>query len=267
MSSTRQKDEERFYLDRFLILMNWIPESVQSSERPDFVVTLEGNRIGIEVSMYHSRAKDARGRPRRAMEEHWNCLQEELMKQVLGHKELSGACGFLQFKEQRLPTRRERSEFVREVINLSSRHCPKHEREEKELSLADHATQCPTAARYLEEIRLVGIPATWEHNLTVAFAGPEDGDLLALVSDKAKKTESYDKSNLQGLWLLIVSGELLSQATRRILAEELNEKVDLNDALKQSLFDKTFLFQYMRDRVLQFDRSLACWRLLKEEQH
>ena len=265
MSSGRQKDEETFYLDKFLRTMNWDVENVERRERPDFVVTLRGSRIGIEVTMFHSNAKDAAGRTRRATEEDCNKLQKDLMREVEKHSALSGVYGFLRFKNLEVPSARERSAFIQEVIDLSLAQCPSEE-EEKIISLTDHATECPLAARYLEDIRLVnvGTHAMWAHNLIVAFAGPSEDELAAVVQNKVRQAEGYDTTGLEELWLLIVSGELLSQATRRIFVEELNECGELNGPLTRSAFNKTFFFQYMRDRVSEFDRARGTWSVAKD---
>jgi hypothetical protein len=256
MCEQEQKNEEEFYVQKFFEVMGWGAERIKRHERPDLIVTLRGHRIGVEVTMFHSAATDADGRPRRAMEQDCERIMQQLMKEVRRQTPLRGIHGYLKFQDFRVPSHEERSNFVAELVKvaLSERPPPG---EEKRVFLEEHATNCPTATRYIETLKLVnkGFHATWGHNLGVAFAGPSERDLPDLVQKKVGEAKSYKTEALDELWLLIVSGELLSQAARTISAEELNAWEEVTIPLNQSLYDKAFLFQYMRDRVLQFDRS------------
>jgi len=201
------------------------------------------------------------------MEEDLNRLLEKLMKAVRGHRGLCGVHGYLKFRDFRLPRPQERAIFVHDLVNLSVAQRP--ERGDKRvLSLAEHSAAYPVSARYLTTLKLVnkGFDATWNHNLGVAFAGPSERDLPARVQEKVRKTKNYKTEHVDELWLLIVSGELLSQASRTISPEELNGWEDVTTPLNESLYDKAFLFQYMRDRVLEFDRSSGCWTIAQKGQ-
>ena len=67
----RKKREECAYLQEFLSLMKISPQSLECGESPDFIVVIDDARVGIEVTVYHSLATGADGRPRRAVEEDW----------------------------------------------------------------------------------------------------------------------------------------------------------------------------------------------------
>lgn len=50
-----KKKRERFFLDRFLESIGLQPDGIEEREGPDFVLTLEKKRIGIEVTHLHIR--------------------------------------------------------------------------------------------------------------------------------------------------------------------------------------------------------------------
>ena len=70
-----QENRERFYLDKLLTALRMKPDSVErGANPPDFLLTLDGSRIAVEVTEFHS-ATDVGGHPRRAVEEEWQKIQ------------------------------------------------------------------------------------------------------------------------------------------------------------------------------------------------
>jgi len=45
-----KKQHERFLLDRFLELQGISPACIEARESPDFLIDLEGRKVGIEVT-------------------------------------------------------------------------------------------------------------------------------------------------------------------------------------------------------------------------
>jgi len=59
-----KKQHERFLLDRFLELQGISPTRVDESESPDFLIDLEGRKVGIEVTELFIRSR-SKGHPQR----------------------------------------------------------------------------------------------------------------------------------------------------------------------------------------------------------
>lgn len=59
-----KKRRERFLLDRFLEIQGISPTCIQESESPDFLVDLEGRRVGIEVTRLYIRGNKSKAHPR-----------------------------------------------------------------------------------------------------------------------------------------------------------------------------------------------------------
>jgi hypothetical protein len=58
-----KKQHERFLLDRFLELQGITPTDIVPREHPDFLIDLEGRKVGIEVTELSIRSR-SKGHPR-----------------------------------------------------------------------------------------------------------------------------------------------------------------------------------------------------------
>ena len=60
-----KKQHERFLLDRFLELQGISPTSIKPLDPPDFLIDLEGRRVGIEVTELFIRSSKSAEHPNR----------------------------------------------------------------------------------------------------------------------------------------------------------------------------------------------------------
>ena len=88
-------------------------------ESPNFIVPLEGKKVGIEITEHHSAFVTSGGKPRRAIEQEWVEFQRKIMEHVEKHKELKETNGLLFFKNFRLPSKSETTKFIDALLNLS----------------------------------------------------------------------------------------------------------------------------------------------------
>src|SRR5271165_1813064 len=58
-----KKQHERFFLDRFLELQGISPTCIQELEAPDFLIDLEGRKVGIEVTELFIRRNKSEAHP------------------------------------------------------------------------------------------------------------------------------------------------------------------------------------------------------------
>lgn len=246
---SRQKQNERFYLDKFFALLGKMPNEIQSGESPDFIVILQQKRIGMELTDFHSDLKRENDRSRRAIEETWMLLQKMIMEEVGKCNELKETNGFLFFKKLELPPKSKHKKFTRELIKLSlemlNLDC-------KEIMPGNNY---PFLNKYLKKFRLekVGCHTTWKWNYNVSFIGLTEIELMDTIKPKIEKTFGYKKEKeLNELWLLITSGYRLSQAMGIHLLEKLNTYDRLNNLLSQSGYKKIYLYQYMFDVIYEW---------------
>ena len=77
-----KRRRERFYLEHFLRLMGIKPQGIECDESPDCLVGIDGKRLGIEVTEFHSSARGTGGYSRRLIEQEWEKLQAMIMFEI-----------------------------------------------------------------------------------------------------------------------------------------------------------------------------------------
>ena len=81
MTRASQKKEEIFYLEKFLEGIECKPQYIDADrERPDIIISIEGERIGIEVTNFHILPDKNQNFTRRQVEEAWLELQDKIKK-------------------------------------------------------------------------------------------------------------------------------------------------------------------------------------------
>jgi len=248
--TSEQKQNELFYLNKFLALLGKVPKEIQSGESPDFIVILEQKKIGIECTEFHSDLKGETGRPRRAIEETWLLLQRTIMKEVGKCNELKETYGFLFFKKLELPPKSKHGEFTSELIKLSLEMINSGYKQIKP------GGNYPFLNKYLEKFCLerVGYYSTWNWNYDASLIGVTEEELIDAVKSKIEKVVTYKQKNIGELWLLIISGHRLSQTMPPppFLEHQLNDFGQLNELLKASGYTKVYLYQYIFDTIYEW---------------
>jgi len=103
MSKVKKEDIEPEFIER-------------GDDPPDFIVTIDGKRVAIEETEFHSNATGANGRPRRAVEEEWRKLQQLIERERKQFPDLDRVNGLLFFKCLQVPSMREWPAFVKELL-------------------------------------------------------------------------------------------------------------------------------------------------------
>ena len=245
---SKKKENERFYLDKFLALLGKVPNEIKPGESPDFIVILQQKKIGIELTDFHSDSKGEGGRPRRAIEETWVLLQRTIMEEVEKCNELKETNGLLFFKKLELPPKSKHGKFTDELINLSLKMINSGYKEIKP------GENYPILNNYLKKFRLekVGCYITWGWNYNVSSIGITEEELINAARSKIKRVGIYKEKNIDELWLLIISGYRLSQAMGIRLSDKLNSFDQLNNLIRQSGYNKIYLYQFMFDVIYEW---------------
>lgn len=238
---SKKKENERFYLDKFLALLGKVPDEVKSGESPDFIVILQQKKIGIELTDFHSDSKGEDGRSHRAIEEAWMVLQRTIMEEVEKCNELKETNGLLFFKKLGLPPKSKHREFTDGLIKLSLEMINSGYKEIKP------GGNYPILNKYLKKFCLekVGCYITWEWNYNVSSVGITEEELINAAKSKIERGGIYKEKDIDELWLLIISGYRLSQAMGIRLSDKLNTFDQLNNLIRQSVYNKIYLYQFM----------------------
>ena len=244
----KKKENERFYLDKFLALLGKMADEIHPEESPDFIVSIASKKIGIELTDFHSDLKGENGKPRRAVEEAWRLIQGTIMEEVNKCNKLKETFGELFFKKLELPPKSKHKIFTDELIKLSL------EMIDSGYKKINPGGNYPLLNKYLEEFHLekAGCYITWKWNYNVSFVGITETRLINATKSKIEKVVKYKEKNVDELWLLIVSGDRLSQAMGLNLSYKLNTFDQLNNLLRHSGYNKIFIYQYMFDVIYEW---------------
>jgi hypothetical protein len=256
-----QEKKERFYVDKFLVVLRLVTESIErGANPPDFILTQGKKQIAIEVTEFHSDATGPAGHPRRLIEQEWAKLQQLCEQERKRYPDLNNISGLLFFKKLMVPSRVERLQFARELLEFSGKSLKCLTGKGGDFSSFD--INSPLLKKYLRRLHL-GLSKcyiTWDWNHSASSVGLNEPEMKKTIS---RKLESPRPRGVSENWLLIVSGHQLSQSMGLPDVEELNAFQEVNEALLNGPFDKVFIFQYMFDRVLLWEHSSG-WVELRE---
>ncbi len=250
MSYPTQEQEERIYLDKFLEALGICPDRIdRGSDPPDLVMTIKGQRVAVEATGFHSAATGEVGHPRRSVEQEWDAIRETISERRQAHPELDSVNCRIAFKGLLVPPRRQHMAFADELISLV---------QDKADQVTDTPVQWagldgyPLLTEYLDEVALSrpGCYTTWDWDRNVASVGLSEEELKKIVLPKLEVQRSADVAEN---WLLVVSGYRLSQSMGVAHVDAVRDYGCLNTAIARGPFDKVYVFQYMYDRILQWD--------------
>ena len=142
MTRWKRKVEELHSLKEYLRIVGLeLPtSSIVEGERPDFILTIGGKRVGAEVTDFHVPGG------RREVEEHWQRLRQWPML-LLDYPRYRSV--ELNFKALRLPPQNDLHRFVADVIALTSHAASADERIQIDPArhpvLAKYLIDCPSS--------------------------------------------------------------------------------------------------------------------------
>ena len=253
--ANEKKQRERFYLDHFIKVTGLCPLCIEpGADPPDFVVILGGRRIAVEITEFHSGAKGTDNSPRRAVEEEWDRLRRLIEKERAGDAILKEIGTQVFFKGLRVPSRRERAQFVSALLAFVRKEAGSLTR--NRTRFGEFGDDFPLLQAYLKclDIYIAGCYISWEWNHNAAWVGLGENELCNILRPKLGKPRI---DGVDEYWLLVVSGPHLSQSLGVPQIEEIRTWQQLNAHLGQGPYDRIYVFQYMVNRVLLWKPSVG----------
>lgn len=246
---------EEFYAKKFLELFDISYNRIaKGDDPPDLVLFLdESLKIAIEMTEFHSNVTSPSGKPRRAIEENWNVLLKEIRQQRKNHPVLNCVSCVIFFKTLDLPKKKSYDQFVSDLISLLL------EKENELTSTFKEYSACFKTGPLTEFVQKIIASKTrcnyieWNWNHSAAAIGLSEEELKTAISSKVLTT--FHRNRFKEVWLIIVSGHEMSQAMGLPHIERLNEFRDVNAMLDKSQFDRSFLYEFMFDRILERERD------------
>ena len=160
MTRDTQKQRERQILNFYLQKVKLSAIVLQGPEPPDFVLEIEGRRIGVEVMEYHQQFKTSDGYSRREVEAAWKKVRDYIATFRRSRREFDSLSVLLWFKAIRVPSSGEMPRFVEElaVVLAKVRPAPNSESVRVELSSFDSST----LKKYVHAITVAYVEAYME---------------------------------------------------------------------------------------------------------
>lgn len=256
-----KKTSERKQLDNFLKIMQYNASDVKPTEENglDFIID---SKIGIQITEYHSGAKEKNGCQRRQVEQAGLKLHNELIKSVKKIHALKEIWGVLEFKQLRLPPGGEYVKFIDEIMKVSLDNLPMQKGEKKVIIPSD---KYPLMKKYLKQLKLTKemSPAQWDWpGLNCVWLGPIEDEFKSIIKEKIEK---WTKTDFKETWLLIVSGEFMSQTLppdKSDLLSRLNSYQRCNQMLKNSGFSRAYVFNMDFNVVFEYNASSNKWTIV-----
>jgi len=250
----QQEYEELCYLKKFLGRMEIEPENIEhGSAFPDFFIRYRSGRIAIEVTEYHSLREGLGGHAWREVEQEWRRIQSLLVEVKKQYSALDDVMGYLFFRDLEMPPTKQHKQFVTELFEFGVSQCESLTEERKWFN--SFPANYSLLSKYLKKIWLKrenhSYVKTWEY-AHATHVGISEKELEACISEKLTKVRP---SEIAENWLLVVSGNAMSQQIGLTHVDEFNDFIQVNNRLKNSCFDKVFFFQYPYQRVLRWSRS------------
>ena len=250
-----KKQHERFLLDRFLELQGISPASIEPLDPPDFLIDLEGRKVGIEVTELFIRSNKSEAHPQpeeepllQAAESITNLIASKARKNYFdaGNPPVLSTIWF----SDRITLDKKKGDQIAELIahqiqtmslqNSQAVAWRSSEDENEERSLFESVAIIQTYR--VPELRF----ARW----TVARAGLvaclTSKHLQEVIDKKAEKIGAY-KKYAEEIWLLIV-------ADRTRPSQKLSVAPDLPLDSVSSPFTKTFYYCYAAEEVIDLTK-------------
>jgi hypothetical protein len=249
-----KKQHERFLLDRFLELQEISPASIEPLDPPDFLIDIEGRKVGIEVTELFIRSNKSEAHPQleeapllQAAESITNLIVSKARKIYFdaGNSPVLSTIWF----SDRITLDKKKGDQIAELIahqiqtmslqNSQAVAWRSSEDENEERSLSESVAIIQTYR--VPELRF----ARWTVAGPGLVATLTPKHLQEVIDKKAKKINGYKKV-AEEIWLLIVVDRTRSSQKISVMPD-----FPLNSI--SSPFAKTFYYDYVFGEVFSFE--------------
>lgn len=238
MARLDQKQYERRTLRALLSILEVPPDTpCQEGEAPDFMVQINSQAIGIEMTRYQSgQVVGAAGIERRSVEAEWEKFIRFSKRFCEEQSELKDVSIIFRFKDV-VPPARERQLFLTEIFNFVRLHRDAVGFQYAIFSVHQFTSQL--MLKYLTDICLCSSEtAHLDSNLMAGKLSPF-GDNLAQIVEKKSALHYRPASEL---WLVIQCSGLITETVLPINgASEFNRSINLQTKLRAGRFSKAYI--------------------------
>jgi len=244
-SDNSGKAHERLWLEHVLTRFGLAAKVHESeSERPDFFVSLDSKKIGIEITVYHNDVGRHGSEGRKRYEQWWDIallLKENLKRVGLGH--VHGTVHFYDEAYENLQTL-DVAQFALEVTKLCHRLQP----DANNVSVEEFS-QYPYLNKTVAKIELEWLnprqlDVVWACSHLHSGPIPSSTPILnSIIKGKLEKGKNYNWQGAVGRWLVIVA-PAFNTSTTGIFDESIR---DYN--VNSDVFDRIYFWDWYSEKI------------------
>ena len=244
---------ERWILDRFFELTGiggagiHCGPNVDGNPKPDFIVSIEGKRVGIEETQYYRDTRPDESYPRQMTESAWHELRDIIEKARQGCSELDEVHGVLEFRNLILPSPKEYKHFASELVKFTMSKIGELCSDGKRYTT--FGEQHNLLSKYVKclELKRPKCHMFWDWGHNADYIRLQEEELFNRVQAKIGK---HVQSEVDENWLLITNGTQLSQQMGKLSVEGLNRYTRVCALLKSGPFDRVYIYDYAHSRIV-----------------
>ncbi len=240
--------EERVYLDHFFLTLGVRCDDIQRGDNPpDFIVTIKGEKISIEMTDFYSSESGPSGHTHREVTVEFEKLRDKIDLRIKEESLLKNLHIFLWFNKLLLPSSKKQDQFIKEIC-LFARLFFNKINSNLHFTIFDNFDGYPLLKEYLMEVRLrIGMRRTdWNYSSGFVDKNRDTHDLITSIE---KKITNPPEKKLY--WLLIVTGPSVSQMFGPHEVEVAQSCIKLNELLRSGPFDKIYVHQFGFGHILE----------------
>jgi hypothetical protein len=259
MTRAEQKKTERLIIQTYFGGRSITGLVEDGPEPPDFLATIDGTTIGIEVVEYHRPSRTTKGHTLRKVEAAWDALHEFTLEFCQGRADLAHLRVRLEFTTPPLiPPPREFRNFVTAVADEVLAVLPTIGVVFRSIKVG--TSSAPILQSYLRTIHVRrGNRSGWSWNHSFGGVGTSDAEMVDAIGHKLSSYQP--RVPVASSWLIVAgAGVRVSERIGARSIKQLNGFARLMAALRSGPFDEVVLFDYNRSFV--WSRS-AGWKPLK----
>ena len=239
-----KKQQERFFLEQFIIAASLQAEIVEMRESPDFIIQVKGRRVGVEITELFI-SHDSKADSMQAQESISKRIVEKAQKlyEKIGAPPAHVTVCFGPGRDLRLLNRDQTAQALVSFVsrlNLAERQLFEWRPEELDGALPDEISFIHALGLPNYEIAHWGVAgAGWVASLSLSLIQPR-------IDEKVQNLLLYRKAVAEN-WLLIVANSTKP-------SQFIEVKNDFDPSMVSSLFERTFFYRYPGKVAIELGR-------------
>jgi hypothetical protein len=238
MTRSVQKTDERAILDLIMVALGERSDrEPEPGETPDFLVTIRGRRIGVEITAYDSGEVIEGRHGRRQVESEWDKFKLASDAFRAAEPDLKDVNAILYFSGS-VPPHREHTDFLNEIAAFIRAH--RQELTNKDTDYDPRHFSTPLMRAHLQVLYLRTCPyAEWKANLDAGFVATATTSLIPDIVAR-KSTKQFRPTD--ELWIAI---HCTTKISGTLLPVDLSDFETLSAPLAACQFGRVFVLTYL----------------------